>query len=624
MKQSINFGKSPKSMIKKPCGLPCRQTDKFNRMKRHITVWSFVSSLTLLLLFPACVDTQVDEVVDYKDYYSSVSDADASILGLYGKFMELAAPTVVLNELRGDYLDVTSNASKDLMEINQQSPSAGNQWIDVQKFYSVIQNCNDMLYNFDIMLKKNLLTTTQYNERYSDVGAIRCWVYYQLGVQFGKVPYITQPLVDFRDLEKYKDSEMDLDQLIPTLISFMENLPTLENYEVSNLVTGTVDGYSLIPYFINKKCFLGDLYLFNNQYEKAATIYRDVLAYGEDLAATDRSQYRKNRLYKDYVWYTSTGTVDYFSVLYPRYQTQDYSLMYNSWRSMFELSADVRGAREEMIWEMSYDYKYAPTYPFIELFGNKGKGKYYLKPSKYAIDELWGSEKQVNGFPYDCRGISGGVDVSPSGDYVVAKYLLNYDAANTPYQQTGKWFLYRAAMLHLRYAEAANRAGYPKLAWALVNDGIKGVAFNWKHADGTTYRADSIAQSSWGPGNNYPYPYYFDARDNSGTPYFKAPYRQAAGVRGRANLPNVSLEGITTLQDSIHFIEKMIVKEAGLELAFEGNRWTDLIRVARRLQKENGSGGEFLNEHLRPKYILAGKTAPDFSSSDKWYFAMPK
>lgn len=579
-----------------------------------------VFMISFSLLFVSCTDNLIEEVVEYDKFYSTLDDADAAILGLYGKFMELAAPTVVLNELRGDLLDVTANATTDLIEINANNPSKDNEWIDVQKFYAVIQNCNDMLYNFDLMLENNILNRTEYNERYSDVGAIRCWVYYQLGVQFGKVPYITEPVVDFRDLEKYKGNMFDLDQLIPELIRFMESLPTLEDYQNSKLITGNVDGYSLVPFFINKKCLLGDLYLFNNQYHEAAAIYREVLAIGEDLPADDRIQNRKNRLYS-YVW--TSGEVDFFAVLFHRYKPQDLSSLYNAWRGMFSLPADNRGVREEMIWEITYDYQFAPTYPFIELFGNQGKGKYLLKPSAFAIDSLWGSEVQNNGFPYDCRGVSGGVDITTSGDYQVAKYLLNYEPANTPFQQTGKWFLYRAAMLNLRYAEAANRAGYPKLAWAMVNDGIRGVAFRYYHEDGTSYRGDSIAQSSWGPGNNYPAPYYFDAR-NSNQPYLRAPWRDGVGVRGRANLPNIDMSHITTYQDSIYFIEKMILKEAGMELAFEGHRWTDLIRIARRLQKENGTGGQFLNESLRKKYELSGKTAPDFSSEDSWYFQLPQ
>lgn len=589
-----------------------------NRFKYLI----FSFSLAIVFLeMNSCVETPIDEAVAYDDFYANLNDADAMVLGIYGKVMGLADRLVVLNELRGDMLDVTSNADRNLIEINQQTASEGNYYTDVTPFYEVIQNCNDALYNFDIMLKNNKLTGAEYSEVYSDIGAVRCWLYYQLGVQFGTIPYITKPLVSIKDVVSAKENMLDLDALIPELISFMEKLPTLEDYTNSELIDGTVDGVSLIPFFINKKCLLGDLYLFNNQYDKAATLYRDVLSTGEDKDAgnKDNSYYYRLNIFDRNSWVG--GDVNCFAVAFNRYNSMDSERMYNAWKNMFEKDADDRYVKYEMIWEMSYNSTFAPEYPFNKLFATEGVGEYKLKPSTYAIDEMWGEETLSNGYPYDCRGISGGVSKTDDGRYVVAKYSMNYDAKSTPYDNNGKWFLYRAATLHLRFAEAANRSesggGYPLLAWALVNDGIKGTAFYWTHNDGSSYRGDSIFYSSYGPGKPYPAPYYFDAR-NSNDPYIRAPWRDTGGIRGRAYLPNVQLAA-TTKQDSITEIEQMIVKEDGLELAFEGDRWTDLIRVARRLQKINGSGGQFLYDKLHRKYELAGLPMPDFTDEKNWY-----
>jgi hypothetical protein len=367
----------------------------------------------------------------------------------------------------------------------------------------------------------------------------------------------------------------------------------------------------LVPYFINKKCLLGDLYLFNNEYDKAASIYREVLAKNEDAASTANST--SYRVYDDKSW--QSGDVTYFSILFNRYTPDNANTLYNAWVNMFHNSADNSSVKNEMIWEMTFNSNYQPEFPFSKLFIADETGNYSLKPSKYAIDEMWGSEKLTNGFPYDCRGVSGGVTKLSNGEYKVAKY------------NTGKWYLYRAALLHLRFAEAANRSesggGYPKLAWALVNDGIKGTAFNWKHTDGTSYRGDSIKMSSYGPGQPYPAPYFFDARYVD-QPYFRAPWRYNGGIRGRAFLPNVDLSNITSKEDSITAVEQMIVKEAGLELAFEGHRWTDLIRVARRLQKLNGTGGQFLYNKMHRKYELAGLQVPDFSNENNWYLPLYK
>lgn len=585
------------------------------------TVKYLIFSLLLISIvgINSCVEAPIEEAVESKDFYANLNDADAVIMGIYGKVMGIADRLVVLNELRADLLDVTTNADQDLIEINQNMASKGNYYTNITPIYEIIQNCNDALYNFKIMLDNNKMTQDEYNERYSDIGAIRSWLYYQLGVHFGTIPYITKPIVSINEAVINEENKLNLDALIPELIKFMESLPTLENYKNSKLINGTVDGISLIPFFINKKCLLGDLYLFNNEYDKAATIYRQVLSKDEDAAVTANQM--SYRVYDDKAW--TGGNVTYFSVLFDRYNTYDEKRLYNAWKNMFSSIADDRYVKYEMIWEMTYSSKYAPEFPFVKLFGNQGKGKYLLKPSTYAINEMWGSEKLSNDFPYDCRGISGGVTKVSDEKYTVSKYTMNYDAVNKPYDNNGKWYLYRAATLHLRFAEAANRSesggGYPKLAWALVNDGIYGSAFNWKHSDGSSYRSDSIRYSSFGPGNPYPAPYFFDARwGDPPAPYIRAPWRYNRGIRGRAYLPNVTITA-TNKSDSITAIEQMIVKEAGLELAFEGNRWTDLLRVARRLQKLNGTGSSFLNEKLKRKYELAGLPVPDFSTEDKWY-----
>ena len=209
--------------------------------------------LSALLITTSCINTTPEEVLEYDNFYKGVDDADNAILGLYGQFSELAGQIVVLNELRADLLDVTPNATIDLQEVNVGRPSRNNPWTDVSNFYKVIQTCNDLMHNFDVMLEEGRMIQAEYNERYSDVAALRTWVYFQLGIQFGKVPYITDPVITIADLDKYKANELALDQLVPELIRCMENLPTLENYKVSGLIKQTWDGYSLAPFFINKR-----------------------------------------------------------------------------------------------------------------------------------------------------------------------------------------------------------------------------------------------------------------------------------------------------------------------------------------------------------------------------------
>lgn len=561
-------------------------------------------------LLQSCT-AEPEEVLDYTDFYTGVDDVDAAILGLYGKFADLATQVVVLNELRGDLMDITPNASFDLEEINYGRPSPTNPWTNVSSFYGVIQYSNDILANLDRMLQENRLISDEYAERYADVAALRTWVYLQLGLHFGEVTYLTEPVYEQADMAAYANKVLSLDELVPELIRCMEALPTLEPYKVSTLIKDKIDGvYALAPMFINKRCLLGDLYLFNDQYVEAATQYRIVL--GTNESGSNTSKYK---LY-GYPW-TSGDKPSGYGIYYKDNRNDDMNSMYNTWREMF--ASTSTSGQDEWIWMVCYDKKYSTSYTTLrKLFDPANlNGQYQLRPSTYAIDSVWGKERQRNQVPFDARGLTGAFDKAGT-DYVVKKYAY-FDEFPSG-DVAGGWWLYRAGMLHLRYAEAANRAGYPKLAWAMVNNGLSS-SFEYLKPDGTRYPGDSIRIPGDSPFDLYPYPFTFDAR-SSEQPYIRAPWRNSSGIRGRASVEYVDFPAdCASKADSIAFLEKFIIREAALELGFEGHRWEDLIRVARRLNKESaGAGDTFLwDENIKHKYDHSTSAPADLRSSDKWF-----
>jgi starch-binding outer membrane protein, SusD/RagB family len=189
-----------------------------------------------------------------------------------------------------------------------------------------------------------------------------------------------------------------------------------------------------------------------------------------------------------------------------------------------------------------------------------------------------------------------------NGQPVIMKFLYNYLGTNNlpinVFNKAGKWFLARGATLHLHYAEAANRAGKSKLAYALVNRGL-------------SYHYDSIV----GLGGNrdvtrfmqtfLPPPYDFDARVGE-TPRYRNNWYRNQGIRGRAGLKLVTLP--TT--DSINNVEKMIIEEDALELAYEGQRWSDLLRVAIRRNDPS-----FLADKIFDKLRKSGLSASAAASA---------
>src|SRR5690606_13957760 len=98
-------------------------------MKRHSYIqWLIVFALSASL-FTSCkklIDVDTQDVLEDKNMYRNVFDADAAIIGLYGKFLTLAERYVVLNELRADLLTTTANANENLVQLNQHDVKEGN------------------------------------------------------------------------------------------------------------------------------------------------------------------------------------------------------------------------------------------------------------------------------------------------------------------------------------------------------------------------------------------------------------------------------------------------------------------------------------------------------------------
>jgi hypothetical protein len=320
---------------------------------------------------------------------------------------------------------------------------------------------------------------------------------------------------------------------------------------------GKNTSWSTRSFFVNKKFFLGDLYLWRGEYLKAASAYKEVML--TPVSGVDNfDSYR--------VKYSDVTTHNDLAVGYVRDKTHDfYSLIDNDtqgWRSMFVRNQDAL-FNSEWIWVLPFESQFEQASPFVRLFSNRG-GEYLLKPSQQVID-MWDAQVQYNDFAFDQRGpFSYQTEL---GEPVIKKFIYNYNPVS-PLDHTGKWFLNRAALLHLRFAEAANRDGEHKLAHALLNVGINS-AYNVTPVPGDVTNIQNTF---------LPYPYDFDAR-NGQIPYYRGTWHRNAGIRGRAY---VRATQVADAADSLNIIENSLIEEAALELAFEGHRWPDLLRIAIR------------------------------------------
>lgn len=610
---------------------------------------TFKATLTLAFMSMICtsctnfLNPEAEDVLTDKQVYRDVDDANTAIRGIYGKMMDCATQYVVLNELRADLMDVTANADAYLVELSQhQTVSSKNEWANPSKFFALINTCNDAASNFKAMYADNRLDREQYNLRYSEAVAVRSWAYLQVALHFsdaekGGVPYITEPLDNvesFTDQALARYPYLDLETMIDTLVNTVASLPDLSQVTDETLIT-TISAHNSKYMYIDKEYLLGELYLWNEDYHNAAICFKNVMerSTNEDTG----NPYDRYKIPFDASATLSASTCRYNSG-YIRYYENDRISVQNRWPYMF-YDIETTNYYNEWLWVLYYDQLNEPS-PFIDLFAKNG-GSYLLQPSQLAMDN-WDGQVQQNGFKGDFRGyyympegwslisstgeeyttleyvstigLPGSYDMV-GGDPVIMKYTYDYSDYNSsfdPLDKSGRWFLWRAAGIHLRYCEAANRDGQHKVAYALLNNGI---GANYPGSDSTAADNDYTHRQQ----TELDFPYDFDARSTGASqvpPNLRQPWFRNTGIRDRVSLPNLAVEG-----DSLSVIEGQILDEAGLELAFEGQRWADLVRISIH-QNDNSIIADHIAEKLNKAGLDGESVRAKLQDKNNWFLPL--
>ena len=211
----------------------------------------------------------------------------------------------------------------------------------------------------------------------------------------------------------------------------------------------------------------------------------------------------------------------------------------------------------------------------------------------------------------------------------VFSVMTKFFSANVP--------IYRAATIYLRLAEAINRMGQPEAAFAILKDGIKddpSTTYLYFHPSDVDERTGTmeflektvpflarenmaVFEDNWGihsRGTNYTQgaftPYQFDA---------------VVGEKLEEIAPPTAIvitpdSVLYTFNDTINAVEDIICDEMALELAFEGNRFGDLTRLARHKNHAAIYGTDYGSKWLAAK--LAYKN-PKVSLLDEKNWFLP-
>ncbi|MBR6121948.1 MAG: RagB/SusD family nutrient uptake outer membrane protein [Prevotella sp.] len=514
-----------------------------------------------------------------KDHLNNSVDTMYSVVGIMSKMQAIADRTILLGEVRADLVEVTDVASADLRQMALFEIDDDNIYNQPRDYYAIINNCNYFIANADTALKNN---RDQYifRREYAVVKAYRAWAYLQLAQIYGQVRYLTEPILTKQDADKEDNYPMlGIRDLCLRLIDDLE--PLVPTYATEYPAYGEIAHVDTRLLYFPLYIMLGELQLWAAQskedYWKAAVYYYKYIS-------------TRNGLNSAY----TTGTEQLL-------WTADNSLP-SSWTKPatgigngYLWVGESYSNRSELITMIAGDSaRVDGNYSELRnIFNSTQYNDYHpsLVPSK-ALQDI--SEAQIYCFvteDEDTLYAQRDLNDHLTGDLRLADMWYTQDnVLNTStnerltYQYIEKYtsrnvHIWRRQMVYLRMAEALNRAGYPRFAFEILQEGVsdRNIA-----RDVLPYysKSDSARIAST---FSFPTSLYVLAKDPNYTQNTQGIHSRGSG-NSAANQYYQFPEFTTadSLELQIDSIEKLIVTEGALEFAFEGYRYYDLMRVALR------------------------------------------
>ena len=566
-------------------------------------------------------------------------------LGIMKGVQMVADQYVMTGEMRGDLVQTNQYTETDLRSLADFSADITNKYDSAYAYYRIINNCNYYIAHRDTTLRTGSRRVAI--PEYAEALAVRAWTYMQLCKTYGEVVFYTDPLTSIGDANKQfekKDLQGICDALIPELLKFsgltVDGGTPVPNYgEISAGTLNSSESGSATEKKVQSRnimipvdVILGDLYLETHQYEKAAKHYFQYIVDNE-LPSGIRSNNNVNAFMAS----PSDVQLEAFEEILP----EDFvSTRTNpSWNTIFsgETSNDIityiplatnrlRGTVTELPRYFGYDF-YSTTsggansntrylkerqidasQSYIALANSQD---YYYMPAGSDDGSVYVSSASIG----DCRRYATLRQVVPASRADSIFYVMvKFNSANVP--------LYRNATIYLRLAEAINRMGYPDAAFAILKDGIN-YDGDEEHpnryielGDSTDLEAGRYIRQATAEMLTTTLPVFTAENRNLFQRGYGIHSRGSNNTRGLSpyqykTIVGQKLEKLAaefnlnpenfTMQDTINAMEDILCDEMALELAFEGNRFGDLTRLARHKNNAGLYGGNFGSEWLARK-----------------------
>ncbi len=552
---------------------------------------SIKSLLIIALLgssFTSCNDflnlEPLNDIV-LENFWTDKSDVESVLLGAYSAMekSDCLLRMSVWGEMRSDNVVEGNGTSDDIRQICRENLLHTNAYCNYKAFYDVVNRANTVLYFAPQVAAKDpnyIIDELLANQ--AEAIALRCLSYWYLIRSFHDVPYVTEPSIDDEGGHmKFYVPQSSFETILDSLISDLEGI---KKYAVNKFSSDEATTCRITKSTIC--AMLADMYLWRG----APGDWDKCIAVCEEVNALKLADYEKIRSKEG-----KNCTLK----------------LYNGYPLICDAPEDIPGNSYNEIFGTGNSFESLFEFPYNNDVKNPFVGDYYQNNQSTNVGRIKAFEKIGSEFSsvkgnsvfeqaQDVRYYQNVYDRG-SQSYAITKYAyddltlsfssgsLEYSGASFRNQVQANWIIYRYTEVLLFEAEAYIMKA--KQIAPAGEDSLTQVAALKEYKDKAFNLIDAVNARSINSDN-------FNITPNTLTQL-------------------ISYSNSTTVNE----LESLLFKERRRELMFEGKRWYDLVRMARR-----DGNQERLLSFVEKKYDSATLSAVKIKLKNPYamYFPMAK
>ena len=534
----------------------------YNKVKARVSYLLLLSFSPLLL--SSCSDfldiLPMNSTV-LENYWKEKADVTGAVNGCYEALAseDVVTRMGVWGELRSDNVVAGANVPNHLNEMLRENLLPTNDMCKWSYLYNVINRCNIVChYAPEVEQIDPNYTYNEMKATIAEMKAIRALCYFYLIRTFRDVPYTTEPSID--DNQNYVIPATRFDVVVDSLITDLESVKDdaqrrfeLEKVQNKSIYVPAANNSRITRWAIY--ALLADLYLWKGDWNNVIKYCDMVIDYKkqvyEELLQIDQIN--------DIELYDGIPMIMEATVKGTKDVGNTYTSLFgsgNSFESIFEIYYNGNTGQENN-WISSY-------------YGNRDNSIGRLRAADFLMDGFTSNNNQVWLSQGDCRAYE---SMESSGNSLsITKYV----------RQSANFSLQRLGIVNV----AGDRRTRKDANWII-----------YRLSDVMLMKAEALIQRS-----ENDWPEAFQLINNV--------YKRANNIAPETTTGSLVFETYNTSKEKM---EDLLFEERHREFLFEGKRWFDLVRLARRDGKTERLTSSVIRKHRQDQNVIRIKlTDPNY------------